>query len=228
MELSYGAIMKNALLYLVVLLTAAATSHLFAQPATASVNPANDLIKVTGSSGQKCVEYYNYKGGMYCSTKALNSNPINSDMINSETQTIVFDQRAWQAAWGKKGSDGITIEYVPMGDDINNWNELITSQFFPGLQKKATPKEFAAYIIESMKKSGYKPIVTIHQDTPEQCIFEFRIESPTNQEQDEIQKVTKGSDGLYVLHYVIKKPDMGKDNRKLWLSNLNKSTVRGE
>lgn len=193
--------------------------------AYAAVNP-DDLIKVTNEANKQCVEYYNYKGEMYCSTKALSSQVVDPNIRNYETQSIVFDHRAWQPAWSQSDESGTTIEYVPIGDDINNWSELVTSQFFPGLQNNATPKEYADLAMQGIKDAGFDPIVTFIQTTPDQVILEFRILTPDNQIQDELQKITKGEKGIYILHYVIKKKDMGEVNRKLWLDNLTRSTIK--
>lgn len=135
----------------------------------------------------------------------------------------MFDDRLWQAAWGNKTDDIVTIEYIPANDDINNWNELITSQFAPGLQDKVSPLQFSAGIIQSIKQSGFNPEVTYYEKSPDRVIFEFRITEPANALQDELQMISKGKDGLYLLHYVIKKPDMGKAEREKWLQNLKNS-----
>lgn len=44
--------------------------------------------------------------------------------------------------------------------------------------------------------------------TPDQILFEFRIKEPLNLQQDELQIVTKKKNGFYIVHYVIKTPDM--------------------
>lgn len=197
----------------------------FASSIEAAINPS-ELIKVDGNSKQNCVEYYNYKGSMYCSTKPLSTQRVDPEIKNYETQQIVFDDRAWQPVWGQKDNTGFTVEYVPIGDDINNWNELITSQFFPGLQTKVTPKEYADIVIKHMESSSYKPVIHVIKDDKDTYIFEFQIASPAAQIQDEIQKITLGDKGIYVLHYVIKKNDMGKKNRDLWVKNIMRSGSR--
>ncbi len=186
----------------------------------------SDLVKITGKMNEKCVEYYTYKGDAYCSTKAFDAQPVDPHILNDETQHIVFDHRPWKAAWGKKSGDQIMIEYVPMGDDINHWHELVTSQFFPGLENDITPKQFSEIFLQELKKSGFNPIVTYYENTPQQVIFEFRIDQPTNQIQDELQKITKGENGLYVLHYAIKQLDMGKERRDKWIQNFKASTIK--
>ncbi|MBN9228806.1 MULTISPECIES: hypothetical protein [Legionella] len=126
-------------------------------------------------------------------------------------------------AWGNKNSIGTTIEYIPAGDDINHWQELVTSQSFPELQKKYTLKQFANSLIENIKSLGYQPIITFYEDTENRAILEMRIEQPKNQVQDELVMLTEDDKGIYLLHYVIKKADMGDKNRQKWLKNLKNS-----
>jgi len=197
---------------------------LFSVSVTAAINP-DTLIKVTNENNPKCVEYYNYKNTMYCSTVAQDNTPIDPHIKDLERQKIVFDDRPWQAVWGKDTSEVTTIEYVPAGDNINDWHELITSQFFPGLQEKVTPKDYVDIMMNNLKQSGIHPIVNMIEVSPKQVIFEFRVESPENLKQDELQKITKTDNGLYVLHYVIKESDMGQTARDKWLKNLKNSFI---
>ncbi len=125
-------------------------------------------------------------------------------------------------AWGNKTSIGTTIEYIPAGDDINHWHELVTSQFFPGLQKKTSLKQFANTLVENLKALGYQPIVEYLEDTEDRVILEIRIEQPQNQVQDELEMLIKDNNGIYLLHYAIKIGDMGEKNRQKWLKNLKK------
>lgn len=200
-------------------------SAAFASNSYATISPS-DLIKVTGQNNPSCVEFYTYQGEMYCSTKANPSEKIDPNTLSKEKQNIVFDDRYWQAAWGKHTTEITTIEYVPKGDDINHWNELITSQFFPSLQEKISPRDYANLVINNLKESGVNPQVRFFHESPDEVIFEFRILKPDNLQQDELQKITRGKDGFYILHYVIKKPDMGEENREKWLTLMKKSSIK--
>lgn len=184
------------------------------------------LVKVTGKSNVACVEYYSYQGESYCSTKPLSKQKIDPAVIKYETQVIQFDDRPWQAVWGKNTAQDVTVEYVPMGDDINNWQELVTSQYFPGLQDKVTPKKLAEMIIDGMKSAGYEPIVTFHKESPDEVVFEFRIQKPASQMQDELQVIRRGKTGIYVIHYAIKVGNMTDKNRALWIKNLTSSKIK--
>lgn len=193
--------------------------------ATAAVD-VNKLVKITPENKAKCVEYYHYKGELYCSTVAQDSQPIDARLKDEEKLDIVFDDRPWQMVWGKQTPEMTTIEYVPNGDNINDWHELVTSQFFPGLQDKITPLQYAELIIQKIKDAGYRSIIKFFQKSNDQVIFEFRIESPDNQKQDELQMIRSDDKGIYVLHYVIKNADMGQKNRETWLQNLKDSKIK--
>lgn len=193
--------------------------------AYASNFDVSNLVKVTNDNNPKCVVYYHYQNEIYCSLTAPAAEKPDPQILSYEKQKIIFDNRPWSAAWGQKKDDITTVEYVPAGDNINSWHELITSQFIPGIQDKMTPLEFSESILNSLKQAGYTPEVTYMEKSPDRVIFEFRITSPENMMQDELQLISKGKDGLYILHYVIKKADMGTANRDKWLQNLKNSSL---
>jgi len=191
----------------------------------AEVDPAN-LIKVTPETNPSCVEYFKVKDDnqMYCSTKLLKSPPVPN--ITQEHQNIVFDERQWVAASGQNTPMMDIVEYVPAGVNIANWNELVTSQFIPDPQNKASVKWYVDFYSQDIKKTGVSLVFHIIKETPQEIIFEFRIVSPSNQIQDELQKVVKAPGGLYILRYTIKQADMGQENRAKWLAILGKSSIK--
>lgn len=186
----------------------------------------DSLVKVTPNNNAKCVEYYTYHQEIYCSTVGEKNPNLDLSLKDREHLNIIFDDRPWQYAWGKASDDLLTLEYVPQGDNVEQWHELITSQFFPGLQEKVTPLQYAHQVLDNLKNQGFKFESTILKQSPEQVIFEFRITAPDNQQQDELQMVTTDDKGLYVLHYVIKKSDMGEENRNKWLRNLESAKIK--
>lgn len=198
------------------------TTNSFAIPAL----PSN-LIKLAKDANPKCVEYVVYNNETYCSLTPLGpaaSTPVSPDILKDEKQNIQFDNRPWKAAWGKQTPEISTIEYIVVGDDINNWKELVTTQFLP--LKNVTPVQFGEQFLENLSKSGVKYTVDEIENTPTQLIYEFKVQSPDNLQQDEIQKITQGKDGLYVMHYAIKTSDMDDSNRKTWITNLKNSTLK--
>lgn len=192
-------------------------------PAFANPLPAG-MVKVTKENNPQCVEFINYQNEMYCTTSATAQPAPDPTIVANEQQSIHFDDRPWKAAWAKKNDQITTIEYITVGDDINKWHELITSQFIPNLTVSAD--DFASLVINDLKKQGINPKITLIDKQADQYIFEFQITEPTNLQQDEIQKVTKGKNGIYVLHYVMNKADMGADNRTKWIANMKQSAIK--
>lgn len=189
-----------------------------------SALPPN-VVKVTKENNPNCVEYYTYKGQMYCSLMTIDTKPLDPQLLSYEKQKIEFDNRVWKAVWGEHKDAITTIEYIPMGQNINHWSELITSQFIPGLPN-VSAKEFANRFLADLKKTGVIYSAHFIDKQAKSVIFEFQVQQPKNLQQDELQKVVKGSDGIYVLHYANKKEDMGSNNRQKWITRLKNSTLK--
>jgi hypothetical protein len=203
------------LFFILMVFLNAATSY-------AAINPAS-LIKVNKDNNPKCVEYYTYKNTLYCSETSQSETIPDVQIKDRETQKIKFDERPWQAVWSKQTAEITTLEYVPAGDDINQWHELVTSQFIP--MPVVSVKEYVDGVIKNLQDSGFKPEINIIEANTNQIIFEFKIKEPKNLQQDELQIVRKNNKGLYIVHYVIKNADMGETNRKKWILNLKESKI---
>lgn len=186
----------------------------------------DDLEKVTSENNPKCVEYYYTDGQTYCSLKPFLKTQVDPALRENERLNIEFDNRIWQPIWGKKTDNITTIEYIVNGDDIDNWKELITSQYLPGMDKKISFKQYAAAMEGQMKQADLSPEFIIHEETPNYIILEFKLKAPSNLVQDELQYVTKDSNGFYVFHYAIKKPNMDARARKEWIKRMKKITIK--
>ena len=191
---------------------------------SSSTLPEN-VVKVTKENNSNCVVYLTYKGDMYCSIVALQDDATSPEIVTYDKQNIHFDNRVWKPAWGQKTNAVWTVEYIPAGDNINQWNELVTSQFMPGMEEM-TPTQFKNKFIDSLNKTGVTYSINTIDDQPNQLIFEFKVTVPENLQQDEIQKITRGKNGIYILHYAIKKNDMSKANRQKWIENIKKSSIK--
>lgn len=113
-------------------------------------------------------------------------------------------------------------EYVSGSEDVNNWTQLVTFQIFKfTIRPEITPAMFAEKEVEPLKEQNYKFKLNILEFNASEAMMEFRVEEPLSQQQDEIQRIIKTKDNkLIVLHYVIKKMDMGQEARQKWISIL--------
>ncbi|CAM2759616.1 hypothetical protein [Legionella worsleiensis] len=185
----------------------------------------DNVVKVTGENNAKCAVFLTYKGELYCSFVAPNDEETDPQIVSYEQQNIHFDDRLWKPVWGQKTNAVWTVEYIPVGDNIDHWKELVTSQFLPGLDG-VTLKQFKQKFIADLQKTGVTYSIDSIDQKPDQLIFEFKVTVPVNLQQDEIQKITRGKKGIYVLHYAIKKANMNDTNRLKWIKNLQSSTIK--
>lgn len=177
------------------------------------------LIEVNAENKSSCVEYYRAEGKLYCSTQKLQAEQPKMAVV-TDKMTMRFDGRPWYAAWGKNDNKSSTVEYIVKGDNIDNWKELVTSQYYAGLQQKISPEGFVDNFIGILKKQGFEPDWNLISKSEKEAIFEYKISQPANQVQHEIQRIITTNDGMYVVHYVVKKPDMGPAQRNKWVNLL--------
>lgn len=71
----------------------------------------------------------------------------------------------------------VTIEYLPAGERLDHWQELVTTQYFPELQKQATLKQFSNVIMENLKKIA-NPEITILEETLIRLFLNSELKSP--------------------------------------------------
>lgn len=196
----------------------------FAVSGVSSLPP--DAVKVTAKNNPDCIVYLTHKGTLYCTLATIKTSPIApGELLSYEKQNLVFDHRAWHPVWGEHKDSITSIEYLPVGKSIDKWQELITSQFVPE-STNVSAVEFGNRFLKDLKKTGVIYSVHIIEKHPKLFIFEFRVKQPHNLQQDELQKITKGDDGLYIVHYAVKKADMGVESRARWLKNLKSSTLK--
>lgn len=136
----------------------------------------------------------------------------------------------WTLKNKEENGDLLLAEYTTKGETINNWTRLFTLQFFKfELKKGVTPDMFADAEISPLKEQGYKVNYKKIKMGPQEGIIEFQVQEPATEQQDELQKIIMSSDNkLTVVHYVVKKQDMGDTERKKWvdvLGNFDISTL---
>lgn len=133
----------------------------------------------------------------------------------------VFDARKWVLGWSKNDNGSIFEEYVLEGEKVESWSELVTVQYYPGLQKKITLAAWEA--TAKQKLTGTCPMIkweSLFQSADER-LWKWTIsECPGQPSQSEICRVKSDAAGFHIWHYAIKKSPMPPEVEKTWLSNL--------
>ncbi len=211
-----GCVMKKIICTLLLFLI---SNINFAAEVPYGTYPVNYVNKL------KCIEFYNNNGNLYCSFNAGTITPIDHAILNYEKFNIAFDDRFWAVASGQNQDFYLSTEYIPKDDIPDMWSEMITSQYIPGPQATISPRQYFNRVMEQIIHAGFQPIITITKETPDELIAEFRVKTPTVN-QDELQRIIKTENGFYALHYAKRSPDIGPAERKKWLNNLQKSTLK--
>lgn len=141
--------------------------------------------------------------------------------------TLTLGDQKWELANNQEDDNLVLGEYITGGEKIDAWTQLVTFQKFKfAINKEVTPAMFAQSEIDELNKQKYKMASNIIESNPQEALMEFRISSPEAEQQDEIQRIIKTPDDkLIVLHYVIKKADMGDEERNKWIDILKKIDI---
>ncbi|MBA3662502.1 MAG: hypothetical protein H0W64_12290 [Gammaproteobacteria bacterium] len=142
-------------------------------------------------------------------------------------ETLELGGKSWKLD-NFQADNNLTLgEYVTANQTVNNWQELITFQKFNfTMSKNFTPKLFADKEAEELRNQKLKIIYNLISSNEQEAMMEFRVEEPTKDQQDELQRIVLTPDQrLVILHYVIKKSDMGETERKVWLEALKSIDV---
>ena len=192
------------------------------------VEAANQSLKVQSvkaSNTQKCVEFYTINNQFYCANEATVSKPSLQAALANESNKFSFDGREWKLDWWNQNTKQPMLEYVLKSETVDTWTEMVTSQFFPGLQSKLSPSQFMNITIEELTKRGFQPKVKIISQTPRSVLFEWQIENQPVENQYELQKIIAEPHGLHLIHYA-SRPTVTQDRRTTWEKILSQATPK--
>lgn len=134
----------------------------------------------------------------------------------SSTKKITLANRQWTLGYQDENQDTKIQEYVTNNETVNNWTELFTFQLFKSsFPKEISPSAFADREMEGLKTKGYKYQFSKLSSSAKEAVIEFRVSFPEEEQQDEIQRIIRNEKNqMIVIHYVIRKEDMGDGERK--------------
>lgn len=136
--------------------------------------------------------------------------------------TITIADKQWKLGFKDENKDSLIQEYVINNETVNNWTELFTFRKFKfAFPTQVTPDVFAENQLTALKSKGYQYLYTKHETSPQESIVEFRITSPVDDQQDELQRIIKTPNGEFIiLHYAVRKSDMTELERQKWITAL--------
>ena len=129
------------------------------------------------------------------------------------------DPKKWELKWVDGNEHGIVAEFVPVGDDINAWKEMVAQQvvFF-----RRPLGDYVSKWKERMQKAD--PGMTIKVDEEADGSVMASYTSFFAREQS-IRRFVRGPDGIYMLAYHVR-PGLAEVERLLmWKEILRQATL---
>lgn len=147
----------------------------------------------------------------------------------AETVQAVFDERQWTLGFENYNPEkkAVIKGYIPEGESASAWNELITLQFFEGLQNKITVAQFLEKVQGGLETAcpGVNWSTVSEQD--KEAVYRWSIQGCSGQpDQTEITRVVAGQDGMHIWHYAAKDPKLSLGKQKEWIDRLNQFRLK--
>jgi len=118
-------------------------------------------------------------------------------------------------------------EFIPEGDDINNWKELFTVQNFA----KSRGDSSAEKTLDALKANREKmcPGATewnVIQKDKDSILYEWHAKPCLGwPEQHEIARIIDGKYNRFFLHYAAKVHELPPDTRTKWIDRLTEAAI---
>jgi hypothetical protein len=142
-----------------------------------------------------------------------------------DSPDLTFDGRPWKVGFENAAEEGFIREFVLEGQTVENWSELVTVQLFL-MDNKVKPETFSNRAKQLIQKTCPNCVWNELSRTSTSMIYEWSVRACKGQpDQSELARVIIGRDGVYVLHYAVKKVPMPASNRKFWLDSLGKVKI---
>lgn len=115
--------------------------------------------------------------------------------------------------------------YVPRGQTVQHWNELITVQYYPNYAK-ASAKEFMNHFLAHLHKNEPKVKTKYLSSSPNNAVAEWSISNAkTCPDQYGLERAMKGPQAMHIIHYAVKTKKWSQSDHAKWLNIINKTTV---
>jgi hypothetical protein len=184
--------------------------------------PAQAGQPVRSDDEKRCVEYFIQNGKLSCNDTITQTPPDLKPALKALPIAPVFDGRSWHLNWWNQKPEQPMMEYGLNNEPVGTWSELVTTQFFPGLQAKLSPQQFMSIMLNELRKRGFQPQTRVLSNKPNDVIYEFIITNTPAENQHEIQRIWGSANGLYVIHYA-SRPTMSDERHQQWFDLLSKA-----
>ena len=146
----------------------------------------------------------------------------------TEPWVFTFDGRIWEIGnqWENIEEKQKVIEYVLNGESVENWSELVTSSQVV-LSGQVTLDNYIETIQSMLSKDCPSLKWDILKRDGNNVILEWRHKGCHGfPPQDNISRITKVGNNIYMLSYVMKTEELSNDKREKWFSVIENAILR--
>lgn len=149
-----------------------------------------------------------------------------SHLIFAETLEVPLDTRSWKVGYEEHKEGHWLRQYVLENESTENWSELVTVEYFPGLQGRLSAAEFVQGVRNLIFEQCALGDWEILREASREITYSWSVRlCPNFADQIEIARVIVTEEGIHVLHYTVKGRQMEADERKKWIGLLEKARV---
>jgi len=146
-----------------------------------------------------------------------------------EKHRITFtvpDSTEWAEVWNLPVLQQRVVTYVPQGESVDDWSEIITVQFFN--LSLTEPAEFVALFEQNVKEACAEATLNIIDQSPTQVTWEWRLptDSVTGEPQHEITRIIRADDGWFRVAYTKRVPKLSDGDRSAWVAAIETAKVK--
>lgn len=184
------------------------------------------LVPVRPQNPQPCVQYFVIHGKGYCSSKQVGKPQKDIALADGYTSIhIKFDTSDWKLAWWNHKLSQPIFEYVRTGENLTNWTEMVTENFYPEPTGQLTPQRLMVKSIEVLQKKGFKPKAHLLVNQPNEVVYEWQITGTPAFNQYTLVRIMADKRGLHGLTYE-RRPKISKQRREQWIHLISKATLK--
>jgi len=159
---------------------------------------------------------------------------LTSSVASAQENLIMgFKVDEWVLANESATKTKIIDEFVPPGQKIKDWTEMLTSQTLKKPRKPPTIDALAASSYENLVKQcpGKVTWNVIAREAPttpggESMLFEWSVKDcPPEADQHEVARILYGKFNIFRVGYVAKTPSLAPEKRDKWIAELTATKI---
>lgn len=152
--------------------------------------------------------------------------PIQFELQGDKLE-IPTDGRTWNEAVRNEGATKGSVEYVLPDEKVDNWSELVTINYFLGLEGEDLITRFISFTKDGLYKQCADVKWEELEKKQDSVVYTWTAQNCKGwSDQTEVARAVKSAQGLYVLHYASKKVPMPADKRAVWVKLFTKATIK--